>query len=637
MRRSILLAASLAMTLASEDALAAGPSIGVVRSTLKVRPDDAPKLAPSAVIKAARNEVEAFQIVLRGGDVDTTGVSAKLTSSLASKSGAKIPDANVVLYVERYYEVGVPSNDEGASGPWPDPLVPDVDTYFGQKRNAFPLTVPARKTRVIWVDVLVPIDQRAGDYTGEIAVSAGGTEIGKVPLALHVGNFTLPSTATLGSAYGLAWGTVPQVHCGGSYPFCATEDAANAIRALYLRAGLDHRITLTGATFQPPFGDSAAPFEKYVLPLIDGTGPTRLPGAKLTTVQLDGGPATLSKWIAYAKTKGFADRLFYYPVDEPGGDAAKWSSFASGSASLHAADPTARICLTASLQDAQKHQADDDIDIFVPVLDHMYGRPGSPYAGDQRVKYDAWLAAKPARKLWLYQSCDQHGCGGCGTPSPGPEYTGWPQRVIDSSGVQDRAFGWIAWQERVSAELYFAVDNQLATAWEAGGQCAFSGSGDGTLFYPGKTSIVGGTNDIPIESIRLKLVREGMEDYEYLALVAKSDPKLARAIADGLFPKAYECAKTPEQLEAARDALFAALDVPAAADPSGGAGGTEPGASSGASGGAGASDASADADAGCVCGLGRARTSAPGAAVVALLGAIALVIRRRAPRPAARA
>ncbi len=154
--------------------------------------------------------------------------------------------------------------------------------------------------------------------------------------------------------------------------------------------------------------------------------------------------------------------------------------------------------------------------------------------------------------------------------SPGVDYTGWPQRVIDSSGVQDRAFAWVAWQERVSGELYFAVDHQLATAWDDGGQCAFSGSGDGTLFYPGKTSIIGGTTDIPVESIRLKLIREGMEDYEYLTMVAKTNPALANSVADGLFPTAYECAKTPADLEAARDQLFSVLDVPLPSDASDG-------------------------------------------------------------------
>ncbi len=583
----------------TSEARAADMTVGVANSSLKVRPDDLPPTTPAASIKAAKNEFEAFQIVLRGGAADVAGVTAKVSTPLKGPGGAAIPDANVVLYVERYYTVGVPSNDEGATGDWPDALVPDKDTYFGETRNAFPVTVPSGKTRVVWVDVLVPVDQPAGDYTGALEVDVAGAAQATVPVSLHVGNFALPSTATLGSAYGMGWATAPQVHCGGAFPFCATEDAANAIRALYLRAGLDHRITLANSDFQPPFGGSQAPYEKYVLPLLNGTGPTRLPGARLTSVVLDGTASTLGTWIAYAKSKGFFDRLFYYPTDEPGADATKWASFASASDSLHAADPAAQICLTSSIQDATTFSDQDKIDIFVPVLDQMYGRMDSSYAGDQRAKYDAWLSARTGRKLWMYQSCDQHGCGACGQASPGVDFTGWPERVIDSSAVQDRAMGWVSWQENVSSELYFAVDNQLATAWDPNGQCAFSGSGDGTIFYPGKTSVIGGADDIPIESIRLKLIREGMEDYEYLAAVARTNPGLAKSVADALFPSAYDCHKTPDQLEAARAQLFAALDLATTGDggagpgPDGGmeAGGMAPG------GGDGGADAAGDAPA----------------------------------------
>jgi hypothetical protein len=57
----------------------------------------------------------------------------------------------------------------------------------------------------------------------------------------------------------------------------------------------------------------------------------------------------------------------------------------------------------------------------------------------------------------------------------------------------------------------------------------FGGNGDEHLFYPGVTNTsgrglpastpsIGGSNDIPIESIRLKLLREGIEDREYMEL-----------------------------------------------------------------------------------------------------------------------
>ena len=621
--RSRILAVA-AVLFASSPALAADLTVGVVPSSLKVRPDDQPATSPSASIRAAKNEFEAFQIVLRAGTADVGQVSAKVSKPITGPLGAQLPPKNVVLYVERYYDVGTASNDEGAPGPWPDPLVPDVDTYFGETRNAFPLTVPLGKTRVVWVDVLIPIDQAPGDYGGEIEIDVAGVAQAAVPVALHVGTFALPSTATLASAFGMGWNTPPLVHCGGAFPYCGGDaDKSNAIRALYLRSALEHRFTVSNTDFQPPFGGDLALYEKHVLPLVDGTATTRLPGARLTTVVLDGGKSSLATWITYAKSKAFMDRLFYYPVDEPGTNAGTWTNFVSESDALHAADPTAEIILTTSMQDAQQFSDAPKIDIFVPVLDQMWGRPGSGYDGDQRSKYDAWLAtASPAkRKLWMYQSCDQHGCGSCGTPSPGPDYVGWPSRVIDSSGVQDRAFEWWSWIEGTSGELYFETTYQLATAWDANGQCAFSGSGDGTLFYPGKPSVIGGASDIPIESIRMKMIREGMEDYEYLVQVAAKNPALARSIALGLFPNAYDCHKTPAALEAARKQLFDLLDVPVTAGDAGpnpaGDGGVDAGTN-------GASPSSS----GCDCNTSNGASS-DALAILVALGLVARRTRRR--------
>ncbi len=206
--------------------LAADLTVGVVSSSQKVRPADNPTLAQTASIKAARNEFQAFQIVMKAGSADVAQVSAKVTTPFS------IP-AEITLYAERYYNVGVASNDDGAPGLWPDPLVPDVDTYFQEKRNAFPRTVSAGQTGVIWVDVLVPPDAPPGDYTATIEVDVGGTAQASVPVKLHVGNFSLPSTATLASAFGMGWNTPPLVHCGGAFPYCNGDlDASNAIRAL---------------------------------------------------------------------------------------------------------------------------------------------------------------------------------------------------------------------------------------------------------------------------------------------------------------------------------------------------------------------------------------------------------------------
>jgi hypothetical protein len=101
--------------------------------------------------------------------------------------------------------------------------------------------------------------------------------------------------------------------------------------------------------------------------------------------------------------------------------------------------------------------------------------------------------------------------------------------------------GWIAYAYAATGELYYSATWSLDTAWTD--QCVFGGNGEGNLFYPGRPegyegsadSVIGGTTDIPIESLRLKRIRDGREDYEYLhELEARGQGTRPRAVAERL-------------------------------------------------------------------------------------------------------
>lgn len=620
---------------------AAELSFGVLTPNLKVRPSDRPPLQGGARLFAGRNEFESFQLVFtsRGGSVD--GIAVLLSQPLRGPDGTALPPESITLYRADYYQVGTASNSEGGAGRWPDPLIPDRDPIVGERRNAFPLRVPAQESRVVWVDVFVPATAVAGRYRGELAIMVGGAAVGTLPVELQVGDFTLPSTASLRSAFALDFDQPCTAHTGTeSCDARWNERKALELRERYVRYALDHRFTIHDPFFQPPVGASIAPFEEIMLPLLQGKGRTRLRGARLTTVRLGGD--NLAVWLAYARGKGFADRLFYYPVDEPH-SASEWSRFAARARALHAADPAAKVILTTTLREATARKVAEHVDIFVPVINFLEERPGAgtPYDGNQRGTYDAWLAADPKHELWAYQSCQSHGCGECGTPSPGEFDRGWPQRVIDSSAVQNRAFSWIAFTHDLGAELYFETVEQLTTAWDRDGQCKFSGSGDGTLFYPGKPARIGGKTDIPIASIRLKLLREAMEDYEYLVLAARQNRAEALRIARTVFPHPYATAQPPERLEQARAQLYALIDGKSPPPSDAGSGATSVSVTAGADGGpdddappatGSPSNDGRDTKVGCAV---SANSSAPTPLLgLALLLAHALRRRRRALGPA---
>src|SRR5262249_59988247 len=105
--------------------------------------------------------------------------------------------------------------------------------------------------------------------------------------------------------------------------------------------------------------------------------------------------------------------------------------------------------------------------------------------------------------------------------------------------------------------------------------CDFGGNGDGALYYPGTPAQIGGVHDIPVESMRLALIREGMEDYEYLHLLAELGGEAdARATVAALFPAAWQVTKaTAAQLYAARAHLADQIEARVGGGPAAVAGG----------------------------------------------------------------
>jgi hypothetical protein len=74
--------------------------------------------------------------------------------------------------------------------------------------------------------------------------------------------------------------------------------------------------------------------------------------------------------------------------------------------------------------------------------------------------------------------------------------------------------------------------------------------------------VIGGSTHIPVESIRLKLIREGLEDYEYLALLKKSrGQKAADHYVDMLVRTAYDYDQDPKKLYAVREEIARQLDA----------------------------------------------------------------------------
>lgn len=468
---------------------------------------------------------------------------------LAGPGGARIPARNLAVYREGYYDVRVPSDREGARGPWPDPLIPARDSLYGERRDAFPASAPADGDLVAWIDVHVPAGQRPGLYRGGIEVTLGTGQARRIPVTVRALGFSIPPTATLRNAFTIDAGAACEALTGAQ---CAANRESWRAMYLFARVALENRITVPNAYLAGPSGApegaQARLFDRYARPLIEGSARApdpgmeapALAGARLTALEAYGAtyptatqPADygcaaprsgcLAAWRGLAARFGFASRFFLYLCDEPGADPrARWPTCVRASRLAEAGGwPGVAKLVTTSIQSATAGGAEGLVDTLVVGVDQMANKPGYAYAGDQRPSYDAFLR-RPGRALWIYTACLQTSCD----RSPGAYSRGWPGYAIDQPPSQARAMGWLAFEYGASGELYYSVDASLAGAWRD--QYRFGGNGDGNLFYPGLPAgdaatgapAIGGSHVIPIESIRMKRIRDGREDYEYLRLAA---------------------------------------------------------------------------------------------------------------------
>lgn len=527
--------------------------IEAVSALAQVFPSGAPRGAHVARLEAARGEWEPFQIVVKNG----SGVRATV-GPLRGDGGATVPAP--LLYRVGYIDVKTPSSVEGRAGLWPDPLIPDVDAYVGERRNAFPFDVPDGEVRAIWVSLFVPENAAPGAYRGAVTVSADRGSV-DMPIELTVHRFALPRSSSIPVTFGISAGAVAKGH-----------HLAERDQALYRRYGvaaLRHRLSLHGGTMDPPpfkqraDGEVVVNFEPYdaeVGPFLDGTADKGGPadGARFTAIDLRvparlQGPAReryTRAMVEHMRSRGWLDRVFAYAFDEPKAD--RLAEVRAVAERIRAAAPEVPRLVTKELLP----ELIGSVDIWCPIVNHIDDKPEGARM-PSRQSYDARLRA--GEKLWWYQSCMSHGCDIVG----GAYFTGWPSYVVDAPAVAHRIFEWLTFRYRVGGELYYQTVEAYARGldpWRD--EHVSGGNGDGTLFYPGRPDTIGGKTDIPVESIRLELIREGLEDYEYLRLHAERYGRDATlAIAGAIARKTYDWEHDGGRLYEARHRLATEIDA----------------------------------------------------------------------------
>jgi glycosyl hydrolase family 123 len=241
----------------------------------------------------------------------------------------------------------------------------------------------------------------------------------------------------------------------------------------------------------------------------------QLPGAKLTALDAyHCATDCLAPWRDLAARYPIvASRFVDYICDEPS-TAEDWNDCNATASGAESIWPGVRKLVTTSAQRAPSWATD-----LSPNVSDIDRDGQAAYRGYRsRRSRDS---RNPKRSLWPYTSCASFSCG----EYESSEYEGWPGYVIDEPSSQVRAMGWLSFLTGATGELYWSTSRSIATAWT--NQYLEGGNGDGNLFYPGTPDIIGGTHPIPVESMRLKRIRDGREDYEYLRILAARDNRAA--------------------------------------------------------------------------------------------------------------
>jgi hypothetical protein len=216
------------------------------------------------------------------------------------------------------------------------------------------------------------------------------------------------------------------------------------------------------------------------------------------------------------------------------------------------------VLVTTPLDEALRGTAD----ILTPTLNCFFPRPGPQTCRNVLPVGTLRGRLSPRAKVWWYQSCNSHGCTGGPAEDATIEevYSGWASYMVDHPAPLNRAMGPLAFLAGVDGELYFDTVYAYNTknAWED--IFEFGGNGDGTLFYPGTPARLGTSAHQPVVSLRLKHIRDGLEDYEYLRLLKKlGEEPFARESVRQLARSGYQVERDPRKWEQVRQEMTARL------------------------------------------------------------------------------
>jgi hypothetical protein len=465
-------------------AVAAPPNLWVVGSLVRLGPTAAPGGQTQITLYAARGEYESFQVGIQAPAGGLTNVNVSV-SALTGPAGQVIPASNLSLFRENY--VTIPSGQttptsssctECSLGPgtYPDGLIPFVDPDTGSPLSgalqAVPFSLPAGQTQPIWVDVLVPRTATSGQYAGSVTITSDQGQA-EASLVLNVWNFTLPLAPSLKSSIGVYH---PGTDAELGRNRLMTDTTVSATEATSLQTNWGFSAVDTGFFSGAVYGNCNATPPPSVMQVQAVADPYRQLGLFVYDYSFDEIDKCTNlfplviQWARQLHQAGVPQLITMEPVP---------SLYDDGQGTGRSAVDI-WVVLPAEYNDAQSFNPPR----VTTVLAH----------GDQ---------------VWSYQALAQD------------DYS--PKWQVDFPPIGLRLQpGFISQSLGLTGLLYSLADGWLSgtgpASWnnvnyQQGGS---SFPGEGILVYPGEAV---GMNGKVAPSMRLKWLRDGVEDYEYVQIL----------------------------------------------------------------------------------------------------------------------
>ncbi len=506
--------------------------VWVEDSLRHVRPSTPPGTLREVELDAARNEVESCQIVV-SSNRKLEGVTAS-SSDLVSTSGDRIPYSSITIYRQEFVYIRNPSPYSAEPpGWWPDALVPLLNPYNGEPVSSMRFdrqeeggqvgyrlsggrfggtgfTVWPGKNQPLWVDVAIGKGVPPGNYKGHLSVNLGAAETVHIPISLTVWNFLLPDGSPLPTQFGNLEGVAAR--------HGLIEDSPQAIRIeeRYAAALEAHRLNAPIPRALYPAirrnGTIDASRTHEALKRYMGahqTGPFRIPTFPVPKFEGKGRKILeryLQSYYQYLKANGWETGAYYFPISEPNSKE-NYDRVRFYAKLLHDIEPRIRLLCTEQpyTQDSAWGDLAGSVDIWCPLFAFF----------DQT---SASLARERGDSVWIYTAL-------CQKAAPyHPQFAqigGKPSLFwqIDFPLLNFRLPLWLSWQYEIQGLLYWSTvhwsDPERDVWTDPGFRNRYNG--EGYFLYPGVDAGIQG----PVPSLRLKALRDGLEDYAYLKLLAK--------------------------------------------------------------------------------------------------------------------